>query len=84
MEKVSAIGGKLAKYGVNILDIKYTDGVPHTILYEFRWRPKPGVSLWTKSFITTEAFRDEDILDTVIQQVQIDRALAESGAQYGE
>ena len=84
--------GKLARYGVNILDLKGGEGngMPIYVLYEFRWRPKPGQSLWTKSAIIIDyLYRDPEekstmgyIVERIMEQVQKARTDVE-GRGYG-
>lgn len=72
-------GGRLAVAGINVLGIKDVMGCP-TVFYEFRWRPKPGVAVWTKSFVSlpSNVRCDEDIVEYLIGVVRSSRTLAEA------
>lgn len=80
---VYSLSGELAKYGVNVLDIKYQDGVILSVLYEFRWRPRSGQGLWTKSVLFCDGEQDgESIIENIIRDVQTARIAVEGGGNY--
>lgn len=71
MDEMS-FGAKLARNNINILSVTQTnDGV--AIIYEYQWRPSPGVGKWQKGLVVVSdddwSRRDDRWLDELCRYV---------------
>lgn len=71
MDEMS-FGARLARNNINILSVTQTnDGV--AIIYEYQWRPSPGVGKWQKGLVVVPddawSRRDDRWLDELCRTV---------------